>query len=215
MRLARAMRPLCLAAAAALLGLPALAQNDGTKAVGGIYTCKDKYGRTITSDRPIVECAETGQRVLAPDGSTRAVILTPAQERALAEERRRREQEAERAYEQKRKEKILLQRFPNERAWDKVALDQLIEPFNLIAEAQKRIAELQKERKELDAEAEFYQKRKLPAALKRKFDENQIALEAEQRLIETQRAEVRRIQQRLTAELIELRRLWAQQETGG
>lgn len=199
----------CRTAALLLAASPALCF------AAGIYTCKDKYGRTITSDRPIVECADTGQRVLAPDGSTRAVILTPEQERALAIEKRKREQEEERQYEQKRRERNLLQRYPNEKAWERAAMDQLLEPYGLIADAQRRIIDLRRDAQDLQEEAEFYKGRKLPYALKRKMDDNQISLDSEQRLIDAQRAEAKRIQKRLTDELIELRQLWAAQQHGG
>jgi hypothetical protein len=192
-------------------GIRPTAHAQGTQ-IGGIYTCKDPYGRTITSDRPIVECAETGQRVLNPDGSTKSVILTPAQQKALDAEKRKRAEEADREAERRRKERILLQRYPNEVSWEKQAFEALIQPYQAIEDAQKRMLLYDKTAKSLADEAEFYKGRRLPVVLRRQIEENQFAIDAEKRLIEAKRAEARAIQQRVSAELIELRRLWTAKE---
>lgn len=175
----------------------------------GIYTCKDSFGRTITSDRPILECAEAGQRILNSDGSTKSVILTPEQERRLRQERAQREAEAEKIYERRRRERNLLQRYPNEAAWDRVAMDTMLEHFKTIDAAQRRIVEFNKISKTLQEEAEFYKKGNMPGQLRRQIEENRYALETENRIIEAKRAEIKQLQSRLTAELVELRRLWA------
>jgi Domain of unknown function (DUF4124) len=175
----------------------------------GIYTCKDSFGRTITSDRPILECAEAGQRILNSDGSTKRVILTPEQERRLKQERAEREAEAERVYEKRRRERNLLQRYPNEAAWDRVALETMIEPFKAIDASQRRLVEFAKDTKTLQEEAEFYKKGNMPGQLRRRIEENKYAVEGENRIIESKRAEVKTLQSRLTAELVELRKLWA------
>lgn len=188
---------------------PAQAQTS-KQAAGGIYTCKDQFGRTITSDRPILECAESGQRILNTDGSTKSVILTPEQERRLQRERDERDAEAAKSYEKRRRERNLMQRYPNEAAWDRIALETMIEPFRAIDASSKRIMGFEKTAKSLQEEAEFYKKGKMPAALSRQVEENRYALEAEHRLIDTKHAEVKLIQARLTAELVELRKLWAE-----
>lgn len=187
----------------------ALAQGAAAQSAGGIYTCKDRFGRTITSDRPIIECMESGQRVLNKDGSTKDVILTPEQEARMRRERELRDIELEKAIEKRRRERNLLQRYPNEAAWDKAALETMIEPFRAIDAAQKRLLEFDKTTKSLGEEAEFYKKSKMPAALSRQIAENKYAIDAENRLIENKHGEIKLIQARLTAELIELKKLWA------
>jgi hypothetical protein len=210
-------KPAVLAIAAVVVtlawGILPVAHAQGTQ-IGGIYTCKDQYGRTITSDRPIVECAETGQRVLNPDGSTKSVILTPAQQKALDAEKRKRAEEADREAERRRKERIMLQRYPNEASWEKQAFEALMQPYQAIEDAQKRMLLYDKTAKSLADEAEFYKGKRLPVVLRRQIEENQFAIDAEKRLIEAKRAEARVIQQRVSAELIELRRLWATKENG-
>ncbi len=87
-RFAPARPPLgVLACALAALGATGLAA-----AAGAIYTCKDAAGRTLTSDRPILECAQRSMRELAPDGSVRREIAPPMSR----EEREAHEREAER-----------------------------------------------------------------------------------------------------------------------
>ena len=39
-----------------------------------VYTCVAANGRTLTSDRPIAECLDREQRVLAPDGTLQHVV---------------------------------------------------------------------------------------------------------------------------------------------
>jgi hypothetical protein len=194
-----------LAASLLLVGVGASAY-----AQPGIYTCKDKFGRTITSDRPILECLEAGQRVLNADGSTKAVLMTPEQEARMRQERAEREAEAEKAAERRRRERNLMQRYPNEARWERNALETMIEPFKTIDAAQKRLVEFNKVTAQQAEEAEFYKNGKMPALLRRQIEENRYAIEAENRLIETKRGEIKIIQARLTAELIELRRLWAE-----
>ncbi len=203
---------LLLPALALLVSCAAFAPTTSAQAQpsgGGIYTCKDKLGRTITSDRPIFECMESGQRVLNKDGSTKEVVLTPEQEARMMRERELRDIETNKAIERRRRERNLLQRYPNEGVWDRNAMETMIEPFKVIDAANKRLLEFDKTTKDLQDEAEFYKKKPMPSALRRQIEENRYAIEAEHRLIENKRAEVKLIQARLTAELLELRRLWA------
>ena len=41
---------------------------------GGIYTCTDRYGKRITSDRPIAACIDREQRQLGSNGTLRRII---------------------------------------------------------------------------------------------------------------------------------------------
>ncbi len=63
-----------------LLSLPAAAMAQ-------IYVCKDASGRTITSDRPIAECANQPMRELDRNGVTRRQIPAPL----TAQQRRERD----------------------------------------------------------------------------------------------------------------------------
>lgn len=87
-----------------------------------IYMCKDASGRTITADRPIMECADRAMRQLDANGLTRREIaapLTPEQKRArdALEEKRRLEKAA--ADQQRQYDNALMTRYRNE---DDIAL---------------------------------------------------------------------------------------------
>lgn len=192
------------AGAALLAGLPVLAQ--------GIYTCTDAKGRKLTSDRPILECLDREQRVLNKDGSTRTVLppsLT-ADERAALEARERRAN-LERMAQQDaiRRDRLLLTRYPNEAEHRKAREAALEDVYASIRNSEKRIAELEAERKPLLDETEFYKGKALPTKLKQSLEFVDVAVEAHKTLITNQQAELQRINYLFDQELDRLRRLWA------
>ncbi|WP_019562177.1 MULTISPECIES: DUF4124 domain-containing protein [Caldimonas] len=193
-----------MAGAALLASLPALAQ--------GIYTCTDAKGRKHTSDRPILECLDREQRVLNKDGSVRTVLppsLT-ADERAELEARERRAN-LERLAQQDaiRRDRLLLMRYPNEAEHRKAREAALEDVYAAIRNSEKRIAELEAERKPLLAEAEFYKGKALPTKLKQSLEFVDVAVQAHKTLIANQQAELQRINYLFDQELDRLRRLWA------
>lgn len=83
---------------------------------GSIYSCKDGAGRTITSDRPIPECAQLPMRELRKDGATRRQIdppLTRSEREALAQQRSRERADALVRRQEVTRDRALLQAFPN------------------------------------------------------------------------------------------------------
>jgi hypothetical protein len=189
----------------------ALSMLPHPPAAAQVYSCIDGHGRRLQSDRPIPECAGREQRVLNADGSTRRIIPSD-EERAKreAEDRARREEQAALA-EKRRIDRLLLQRFPDEAAWERSMRDALAEPLRVVDQSVKRIGELDRAHRRLLDEAEFYKKTQMPAELKRKLDENRTAVDLERRTIEAQTDEIKRIQQRYTADLTRLYRIWAEQ----
>ncbi|MBP3979550.1 DUF4124 domain-containing protein [Acidovorax sp. JG5] len=200
---------------ASLLGQGAWAQQPGA---GSIYTCVDRQGRRLTADRPIVECLDREQRELGPTGTMRRQIgpsLTEQERAALDAQRRKEAEERARLQEERRRERVLTARYPDKAAHDveRAAAIQLLDDITAIAE--KRMVELQLQRKALDTEMEFYQKdpTKAPMALRRKIAENDEDMQEQRRFVGNQELEKRRIHQRFDAELAQLRRLWAVQLT--
>lgn len=199
-----------LPVAALLVAGSALAQ-DGAPGKG-IYTCTTADGRRLTSDRPIPECTAREQRVLNPDGSQRTTLppfLSP-EERAAKETADRRAA-AERLAQQDaiRRDRTLMLRYPNEAAHARARHTALDDSNKAMRLSERRIQELTAERKPLLDEAEFYKGRPLPAKLKQALDANDASVEAQQVLIENQKAELVRINARFDAELARLRKLWA------
>ncbi|MCM5679003.1 DUF4124 domain-containing protein [Schlegelella sp. S2-27] len=191
------------AGAAAALCLPAAAQ--------GIYTCTDAKGRKLTSDRPIIECLDREQRVMNKDGSTRSVLppsLT-AEERAELEARERRKAQERLAQQDAiRRDRMLLARYPTEAEHRRAREAALDDVRNAVTNSQARIAELEKERRPLLDEAEFYKGKPLPAKLKQSIEFVDVAVDAHKTLIANQQAEIQRINYIFDQELERLRRLW-------
>ena len=181
-----------------------------------VYTCIDKHGRRITSDRPIADCVDREQRVLDHTGTERRRIgpsLTEHERAAQEVQRRTPAQESARIAEERRRERALTARYPDEathQAERNAALDQVEE---VVVVAHKRVQSLKAERRRLDVELEFYRGdvTKAPVLLQRQIADNEQALADQQRFLATQELEKRRIHQRFDAELAQLRQLWAAQ----
>ena len=181
-----------------------------------VYTCIDKHGRRITSDRPIADCVDREQRVLDHTGTERRRIgpsLTEHERAAQEVQRRKQAEESARIAEERRRERVLTARYPDEathQAERNAALDQVEE---VVVVAHKRVQSLKAERRRLDVELEFYRGdvTKAPVLLQRQIADNEQALADQQRFLTTQELEKRRIHQRFDAELAQLRQLWAAQ----
>lgn len=196
--------------AVCVLGLAVLP----TLAQARIYTCVSPSGKHLTSDRPIPECLDLEQRELNKDGSQKRVVpprMTPA-ERAAWEEQQRKRVQAEQSYKDAvRRDRNLLVRYPTQAAHDKARQSALDDIERAIASSEKRIAELQKERKPLLDDAEFYKGKRLPGALRVKLDGNDASQQAQKDIIENQQAEKVRIHGLYDTELARLKKLWAGQ----
>ncbi len=205
-------------ALASLVTMSAWAQQSGP--VGSIYTCVDRNGRRLTADRPIAECVDREQRELGPSGIVRRQIgpTLTEQERAALEVRMRKEaEERNRIQEERRRERALTSRYPDKASHDveRKAAIQLVE--DVAATAEKRIGELRQQRKTLDAEMEFYKKdpSKAPMVLRTRIAENDDSIAEQQRFINGQGDEKRRVHQRFDVELVQLRKLWDEQRGVG
>ena len=203
----------CLAATVLVVAAAgAWAQSSG----GAIYSCVDAQGRRITSDRPIMECMDREQKLLNSSGTVRRLVppsLT-ASERAEQEEReRRRAEEDLRRVEERRLNRALLSRYPNQGAHDAERASALQAVQDAIDSGQRRIVELREQRRHLEQETEFYKTpAKWPIRLKRQMEENQQQIDAQLRFIAAQDDERRRVNTRFDEELARLKGLWAQRD---
>lgn len=206
----RPLRRLALACLLTGVGVQAWPQ-------GSIYACTDAKGRRFTSDRPIPECLDREQKVLNPSGTVRQTVsptLTPA-ERAVQDERdRKAAEERQRQAEEKRVQKLLLARYPNAATHEAERAKALQPVEEAIASGQRRVQELQAQRHTLMAEAQSPKNKTadtLPPQLKRRLDDNEQQIAAQQRFIAGQDEEKARITRRFDEELARLKQLWAQQ----
>lgn len=177
-----------------------------------IYSCVDGNGRRLTSDRPIKECMAREQRLLNADGSVKQVVPPTMTVDEMAEaEAQKRQAELERAAKQDaiRRDRNLLSRFPNEAAHSKAREAALDDVRKGVKFSEERLVELQKERKPLLEEMEFYKGKKLPLKLRQQLDANDAAAAAQRSLAQNQKEEIKRIDALYDAELDRLRKLWA------
>lgn len=193
---------------------PASAQQ---KAPSTIYTCTTAAGQKLTSDRPIPECNDREQRVLNSDGSVRSVrepSFTSEERAARDEAESRRNQERISKLEAIRRDRNLLARFPSETAHGKARGAALGVVHDSIKRSEQRVADLQKERKPLADEAEFYVGKSLPLKLKQQLESVDVSIDAQRSIAANQKVEAQRINDLYDAELVHLKKLWAGAEPG-
>jgi hypothetical protein len=178
-------------------------------------------GKKVTSDRLIPECYNKEQRELNTDGSLKRIIPpTPTADELAAKEEKDRDAKLELAAkgDAVRRDRNLMQRFPDEAAHRKArekALDELRVSAKITSA---RIAELLAEEKKNDLEKQFYVNdrvnKPLPTALKQKIDANDASLEAQKSLEQNQVTETARINALYDAELARLKKLWGGAQPG-
>lgn len=197
--------------------MPMAASAQTAQKSSGIYSCIDANGKRLTSDRPIPECASRDQRLLNSDGSTRQVVppVPTADERAAIEARQQ-EEALGRAVQREaiRRDRNLLQRFPSEAAHNKARQAALEDTRKSLRVSESRLATLEKERKPLMDEAEFYLGKQLPLKLRQQIDGNDAAAEAQRDLLQNQKAELVRVNELYDLELERLRKLWSGAQPG-
>jgi len=196
-----------------LVGAWVGASAGGAWAQNGIYTCIDAQGRRITSDRPIPACIDREQTELNPSGTVKRVVppsLT-AQERARLDAQRQAEaQRLAQQEEERRKLRLLLIRYPDEASHQRARQEALQQVDRVIEAVHRRMEQLDVQRREIDAELEFYQRdpTKAPAWLKRRQEDNAQQRASQALFLADQEREKLRIQQRFNEELALLRGLW-------
>ncbi len=194
----------------AINALPVMAQSTP---IQGIYTCTDAQGRRLTSDRPIPACNDREQLVLNPSGTVKSRVgpTLTALERADLEAKRKLEmEERARLDEDKRRDRALLIRYPNQTAHDKERLEAHTQVGVVRHAVESRMEELLRQQTALNVEFEFYVKdpSKAPPALRRQSEDLTQSLIVQRRFVSDLDAETRRINVRFDEELVRLKQLW-------
>jgi hypothetical protein len=203
-----------------ILLLPAVllfqSAGDLKRGSGGIFSCKNARGQTITGDRELSGCVGE-QTERNRDGSFRRIVpkAQTEDEKAADEEKRRKlEREATERRIEQRKDEGLLRLYPDAAALERSRQQALAPTLAAISHSDERNAELLKMRKKLNDEAEFYpDKRLMPAKLMRDLDANDAALAAEKQAQQNRQDELKRINDLFDATLARLKILWARQST--
>jgi hypothetical protein len=129
---------------------------NAASARADIFMCKDASGHTLTSDRPIPECADRAMREYGKNGMVKRDIPAPP----TAEQKREQlaQQEKKKAAdiladEQKKADRALLARYQNEGDIERARLRDTASLAELIAQQQKALTAAEQEWNTLQAAA--------------------------------------------------------------
>ncbi len=186
----------------------------GAASAQGIFTCTDSRGKKITSDRPIPECLDREQKELNASGTVKrsmGPVLTAQEVNEQELRDKKAAEERTRINDERRRNRAMLLRYKDQAAHDAERASALTQVDAVIQTANKRMEELAQQRKALDSELEFYKNdpSKAPAHLRRRVNEFEENLVAQQRFIANQQLEKKRVNDRFDEELARLKPLWA------
>lgn len=178
-----------------------------------IYTCVDKNGRRITSDRPILECIDREQRQLSGSGTVQRVIppSPTLEEKAQAEAARKAAERArQREAEEVQRDRALVLRYPNQTAHDRARANALEQVDLVIGGLSEREKSLALRVQDLDQQLAAFsaQPNSAPSLLRRQRLDAEAELAQQRRLLQQQRAERDRINTKFNDELARLTKLW-------
>jgi len=175
-------------------------------------------GQTVYTDKLPASTAGKANEQLSPQGTVirrTDAALTPEQIAAKEAERRRKIEEDLAAKEEKRKNAALLNTYPSEREIDEARVRALKANEDAIKEAERNLAEAQKRKQALAADAEFYKKQPMPAHLKQDIQTNEVEIRSQAELLERKKKEDATINARYDEDLRRYRGLAKAGLTGG
>jgi hypothetical protein len=204
-------RTFALLLGALALAAPAAAQK--------LYKYTDPAtGQTVYTDKLPASVAGKANEQLSPQGTVirrSEAALTPEQIAAREAERKRKLEEDLAAKEEKRKNMALLNTYPSEQDIEAARGRALKANEEAIKEAERRLADAQKRKAALAAEAEFYAKRQMPAHLKQEIQTNEVEIRSQAELLEKKKKEDQTINARYDEDLRRYRGLAKAGLTGG
>jgi hypothetical protein len=183
-----------------------------------IYSCVDAKGHRITSDRKIPSCNDREQRVLNPSGTVKATVgpTLTAQEKIQQDAKEKlATQELARLDEEKKRDRALLIRYPNEALHQKERAEALAQIALVKQAATVRAAELHLDYDKLQDEMAFYAKdpKRAPTKLRLQLNAAKLALDGQDHFIADKDLETARTNARFDEELQRLRPLWRMNAT--
>jgi hypothetical protein len=160
-----------------------------------IYMCKDASGRTITSDRPLMDCMGRAMREYDRKGNLRRDIPappTPEQKREMELQTEKRKQDELAADEQKRVDLAIRGRFHNE-AEIEMARKRAVEGVRENVRRETGVLTLlEKRRQGSQAQADSYRKKNqaVPPDLQRSLDDAETGVRQSRKVIADHEAEL-------------------------
>lgn len=170
----------------ALLLVSSTLLAHGAAAQMRIYCCDDARGRKVCGDFLPTECQGRAYEERDNRGFVSKTVeapLTAEQQARRDAEAARKEVDAKKAAEERRRTLALLATYSSEKNIDSVRDRNLAEIEKTIAEAQKRLEEARKQKQKLDSDKEFYKGKPLPDSVKSQVRDNDKEIEAHQATI--------------------------------
>lgn len=184
------------AAAKCGLLLLALVGPASSLAAPSIFCCNNEAGRQVCGDVLPSACYGRAYRELGYTGRTARTVEAPltGEQRAqrAAEEQRRSEQERL-LNEQRRKDQALLNTYGSEKDIEIMRSRAERDLATAIRAAEERIAEIRRQRKKFEDEAEFYRKRQLPADVAKGLRDSDQEIRAQESVIESKKKDLEAI----------------------
>jgi hypothetical protein len=180
-----------------------------------IYMCKDEAGHTLTSDRPIPECAGRAIREFNQSGTISRDIPPPPtaeQKRQMQIEEEKRKAEAAAAEERRREDRAIRLRYRSENDIEtarKRAVETLQEQIKRDKNA---LADAEKQQAKAHATGDSYKQKNapLPAGVKQRIEDADQAVELAHKSISDREAEIGQINAKFDATLARFRELIAE-----
>lgn len=181
------------AAAKCGLLLLALVGPASSLAAPSIFCCNNEAGRQVCGDVLPSACYGRAYRELGYTGRTARTVEAPltGEQRVqrAAEEQRRSEQERL-LNEQRRKDQALLNTYGSEKDIEIMRSRAERDLATAIRAAEERIAEIRRQRKKFEDEAEFYRKRQLPADVAKGLRDSDQEIRAQESVIESKKKDL-------------------------
>lgn len=164
-----------------------------------IYSCKTPGGRTITSDRPIPECAKLPMRELRKDGAVKRTIappLTRSQREAAARQRLLDRAESMRRRQEQARDRALVTAYPTMDDLEHMRARQIGEVQTQIDGTYARMVQLHKRLRAAQASSRAYPPGKAPGRVKQKIAQIASAILSEDALVKAHLNEQEQIRNR-------------------
>ena len=162
------------------------------------YCCTDNDGQQICSDQLPQQCFNRAYRVMEGVTVIKRVEapLTPEQRRVrIAEEKRKLEEERARR-EQLTRDRILFDTYNTVQDIDVQRERALKEIEKGMLQAQTELADLEKKRRTLNEETEFYKRKSIPHELQSAIRANEADIAAQQSIIDSKKKDIAQVNAR-------------------
>lgn len=187
----------------ALLFVSPVLLTLGASAQTRIYCCNDANGRKVCGDFLPPACQGRAYEERDNRGFVSKKVeapLTAEQQARRDAEVAKKEADAKKAAEERRRTLALLATYSSEKDIDSVRDRNLAEVDKGIKDAEKRLEEARKKKQKLDADKEFYKGKPLPDSVKSQTVDNEKEIAAQQKAIADKTREKEEIRARFAEE---------------